>query len=56
MRKCSSCGRYTLKDRCPDCGGEIVSPHPPRFSPDDPYGKYRRQLKREVLGIGEKNG
>jgi H/ACA ribonucleoprotein complex subunit 3 len=23
-------------------------PVPPRFSPEDPYGKYRRKLRKEV--------
>ena len=47
MRKCPSCGRYTLKDRCPECGEPTVSPIPPRFSPEDRYGEYRRRLKKE---------
>jgi len=47
MRKCPSCGMYTLKDVCPDCGERTVSPIPPRFSPEDRYGRYRRQLKKE---------
>jgi H/ACA ribonucleoprotein complex subunit 3 len=41
IRKCIKCGRYTLKDRCPICGSETVSPHPPRFSPEDRYVAYR---------------
>lgn len=41
IRKCTKCGRYTLKDRCPICGSETVSPHPPRFSPEDRYVAYR---------------
>ncbi len=53
MRKCSSCSKYTLKEQCPDCGADTVSPRPARFSPHDPYGKYRRMLKKETLGIGE---
>jgi H/ACA ribonucleoprotein complex subunit 3 len=55
MRKCSDCGGYTLKEKCPSCGGKTTSPHPPKFSPQDPYGKYRRQLKKQVLGMGEKD-
>ncbi|KYK29869.1 MAG: ribosome biogenesis protein [Candidatus Proteinoplasmatales archaeon SG8-5] len=42
--KCVDCGSYTLKKECA-CGGSAVTPHPPRFSPEDRYGKYRRQLK-----------
>ncbi len=45
LRKCPKCGRYTLKERCPVCGAETVSAHPPRFSPVDPWGEYRRRAK-----------
>ena len=41
MRRCLSCGRYTLKPRCPGCGGDTRSAHPARFSPDDKYARYR---------------
>ena len=47
MRKCEACGEYTLKEVCVRCGARTVSPLPPRFSPTDRYGKYRRMLKRE---------
>ena len=49
MRYCRGCRLYTLKERCLKCGGETVSPHPAKFSPLDHYGRYRRDLKREVL-------
>ncbi|NPA24081.1 MAG: RNA-protein complex protein Nop10 [Crenarchaeota archaeon] len=46
LRKCKRCGRYTLrKDRCPYCGGEVVNPHPPKYSPDDRYFIYRLLTK-----------
>jgi H/ACA ribonucleoprotein complex subunit 3 len=45
MRKCSKCNVYTLKDKCPKCGSPTVSPRPPKFSPEDKYGKYRRAAK-----------
>lgn len=48
LRRCRNCGVYTLKEFCPSCGGGTVSPHPPRFSPADPYGKYRRILKKQI--------
>lgn len=41
MRRCLSCGRYTLKRECPGCGGATRSAHPARFSPDDKYARYR---------------
>jgi len=51
LRKCKGCYRYTLrKDACPYCGGQVVAPHPPKFSPDDKYLKYRMALKRESSG------
>lgn len=37
---------YTLGERCPDCDAETVNSVPARFDPADPYGRYRRALKR----------
>jgi H/ACA ribonucleoprotein complex subunit 3 len=48
IRRCKECGVYTLHDRCHICGGETIEVLPPRFSPEDRYGKYRRMLKKEV--------
>ncbi|MFB6081879.1 MAG: RNA-protein complex protein Nop10 [Halanaeroarchaeum sp.] len=39
---------YTLSETCPDCGGPAENSAPARFDPDDPYGEYRRALKRRV--------
>jgi H/ACA ribonucleoprotein complex subunit 3 len=47
MNVCRTCRRYTLKERCPQCGGATASPLPPKYSPEDRYGAYRRRLKRE---------
>ena len=30
---------------CPVCGGPTSTAHPPRFSPEDRYGEYRRRAK-----------
>jgi len=57
MRKCIKCGRYTLRrDKCPYCGGELVVPHPPRFSPVDKYVAYRlrEKLSSKLLRLDEK--
>ncbi|RLF83121.1 RNA-protein complex protein Nop10 [Thermococci archaeon] len=54
IKKCPKCERYTLKDTCPVCGEKTKLAHPPKFSPEDPYGEYRRRLKKEMLGIGVK--
>jgi H/ACA ribonucleoprotein complex subunit 3 len=44
LRKCQDCGRYTLKDICL-CGSKTIVPQPPRFSPQDRFGEYRRKAK-----------
>ncbi len=46
--RCTVCGRYTLKDICPVCGAPTVTTKPARFSPEDPYGRYRRALAKET--------
>ncbi len=45
MRRCPECGRYTMKEVCPVCGVKTYVPHPPRFSPEDKYVKYRLMMK-----------
>jgi H/ACA ribonucleoprotein complex subunit 3 len=37
---------YTLGDTCPSCGADAVNTAPAPFGPEDPYGAYRRSLKR----------
>lgn len=44
MRRCGRDGTYTLADCCPACGGRTALAHPPRFSPEDRYGRYRRMV------------
>ncbi|MDA4111957.1 MAG: RNA-protein complex protein Nop10 [Thaumarchaeota archaeon] len=42
LLKCKVCQSYTIGSKCGKCGSEeVVSPHPPRFSPDDRYLRYR---------------
>jgi H/ACA ribonucleoprotein complex subunit 3 len=48
IKRCKECSVYTFKDACPACGGATSSPHPPRFSPEDRYGVYRRKLKMQA--------
>ncbi len=42
LKKCSEHG-YTIKGCC----GKARSAHPPKFSPEDRYGKYRRMAKKK---------
>jgi H/ACA ribonucleoprotein complex subunit 3 len=37
---------YALSETCPACGGPTENSAPAPFDPDDPYGEYRRRLKR----------
>jgi len=52
LKKCPRCKIYTLEEYCPKCGSKTRVPHPPKFSPEDKYGKYRRLMKK--LAFGEK--
>lgn len=48
MKKCPKCKNYTLKDYCSKCNIKTITVKPPRFSPEDKYGKYRRILKKSI--------
>ena len=43
---CKNCKIYTLDKTCSKCKEKTISKNPPRFSPQDHYGKYRRKLKK----------
>ncbi|MFP4118689.1 MAG: RNA-protein complex protein Nop10 [Candidatus Woesearchaeota archaeon] len=44
--KCEKCGSYGLGETC-SCGGTRVFSHPPKYSPEDKYAKYRRMAKEQ---------
>jgi H/ACA ribonucleoprotein complex subunit 3 len=46
---CNICSKYTMKEECPSCGGKAVLAKPPKYSPEDKYGKYRRETKEKEL-------
>ncbi len=48
FKKCTSCKKYTLKEICPYCGQRTISPYPPRYSPQDKFGKFRREALKEL--------
>lgn len=48
--KCLKCGKYTLESFC-ECGGECLSPKPPKFSPEDKYAQYRLQYKKKTQDL-----
>jgi H/ACA ribonucleoprotein complex subunit 3 len=41
IRKCPACNTYTLRQACSRCNAPTVDPHPPKYSPDDKYVRYR---------------
>lgn len=43
---CASCESYTLHEMC-SCGGKTIEKKPPKYSPADKYGRYRREAKKE---------
>ncbi|MFW6230788.1 MAG: nucleolar RNA-binding Nop10p family protein [Nanoarchaeota archaeon] len=38
-------GEYTMSDPCPRTGERAYEVKPPKYSPEDKYGRYRRQYK-----------
>ncbi|MBS3816091.1 MAG: RNA-protein complex protein Nop10 [Candidatus Thermoplasmatota archaeon] len=46
IRICPSCDEYSLGEMCDRCGEKTVNPKPPKYSPEDRYGEYRRKQKR----------
>ncbi len=50
IRKCPKCGRYSLEPVCKECKCDTATAHPPKYSPDDKYGKYRRISIQEEYG------
>ncbi|MBW2974860.1 RNA-protein complex protein Nop10 [Candidatus Woesearchaeota archaeon] len=47
--RCRACGAYTMHEKCPGCGQEAIRPIPPKYSPLDKYGSYRRKAKLQSL-------
>ena len=50
LRFCTNCNEYTLELNCSVCNMKSISKYPPKFSPQDKYGKYRRILKKQRSG------
>ena len=50
LYKCTKCDNYTLNSKtCPKCGSPVSDPKPPKYSPQDKYGVYRRKAKRTSI-------
>ena len=46
--KCSECEKYTMNEVC-ECGGKAFAVKPPKYSPEDKYGHYRRKVKKQDM-------
>lgn len=46
---CQKCKVYSMKKQCPKCSGEMVLAKPPKYSPEDKLGSYRREAKKKDL-------
>ena len=46
---CPKCKKYTLKEKCSRCQVKTISSKPPKFSPINKYGNYRREEKKKEL-------
>ncbi|RDD52541.1 RNA-protein complex protein Nop10 [Nanoarchaeota archaeon NZ13-N] len=49
IRKCLNCKVYTFREVCPYCGNKTKSIIPPKFSPEDKWGEYRRRMKKGLF-------
>lgn len=51
---CSKCQEYTMKQQCLKCSQKTAERKPAKFSPEDKYGQYRREVKagqRKIEGL-----
>ncbi|MBO3753586.1 MAG: ribosome biogenesis protein [Candidatus Brockarchaeota archaeon] len=49
LRKCPRCKKYMLEEVCKKCGVHTLSPHPPKFSLEDPFLEYKVRALLEAL-------
>jgi len=45
--KCNKCSVYTLEKTCKNCSSQTLSTKPAKYSPEDPYGKWRLKYKKK---------
>ncbi|MCK4551128.1 MAG: nucleolar RNA-binding Nop10p family protein [Candidatus Aenigmarchaeota archaeon] len=43
---CEKCNIYTMGENCPKCRKKTILKKPPKYSPEDKYGEYRRKMKK----------
>jgi H/ACA ribonucleoprotein complex subunit 3 len=45
IKYCPQCKAYTFKEKCPKCNSKTINQNPPKYSPEDKYGLWRRKIK-----------
>jgi H/ACA ribonucleoprotein complex subunit 3 len=48
IKYCPTCRQYTITSECKTCKGNTSPVGPARYSPKDPYGKYRRMMRERM--------
>ena len=43
---CEKCNKYTMQEVCTSCKKKTILAKPPKYSPEDKYGVYRRKMKK----------
>ena len=46
--QCPECIIYTQNKICKNCNSTTINPLPPKYSPEDKYGKYRRKMSHRA--------
>ncbi|MBS3137618.1 nucleolar RNA-binding Nop10p family protein [Candidatus Woesearchaeota archaeon] len=46
--RCPVCKTYTMKQHC-NCGEKAIDMKPAKYSPEDKYARYRREIKKQQL-------
>ncbi|MGC8993416.1 MAG: RNA-protein complex protein Nop10 [Candidatus Aenigmatarchaeota archaeon] len=54
LRKCPNCKNYTMMEICPYCKTKTINPLPPKYSPEDKFGKLRRMFIKELESKSQK--
>lgn len=44
---CENCKEYTLKEKCTKCNNQTIRKIPPKYSLQDKFASYRRQIKEK---------
>ncbi|MCX6709480.1 MAG: ribosome biogenesis protein [Candidatus Woesearchaeota archaeon] len=46
---CPKCRKYTISEKCAVCNETAIPNKPAKYSPEDKYASYRRQVKKPEI-------